>query len=422
MSEPGEFEAQPDPLTSEPSGEPQPAPLTDRPTETSFTSPTEIPTSPDRSQSEPPEEAAPKQKSERPQIPGPGLLMALLWVLSVFVIHLAGIFAASVALFATNVDILKQVAANPRAAEEIVMPFLKDSTFFIMAGEMLVFVLAAVLVTRLKHGPNTTRVLGLRRIPFPSLLLIVVSVLPLSVLCSGLHEKVLPVWDAIAKEYPQLDVFGGLNVNQQLSPMGESVPAWALLLVIAVAPAIGEELFFRGIIGHGLVARYGITVGVFATSVYFAAVHMHPAHALTLMPLAMFMHLSWLATRSFYAPVLIHFLNNGLAVFALSNSTRLKEAAEATGELEAHWATMAVATVALIPAAIALWKSRVEFRFADGSTWSPGYDTASSPPAGVDAIPVTEPGSPAMYGAGLFLCGGISLLFITSTTMALLQK
>ena len=120
--------------------------------------------------------------------------------------------------------------------------------------------------------------------------------------------------------------------------------------------------------------------------------------------------------------MLIHFLNNGLAVFALSNSTRLKEAAEATGEMESHWAMIAVATVALIPAAIALWKSRVEFRFADGSAWSPGYDTASSPPAGVDARPVSELGSPGMYAAGLFLCGGISLLFIVSTTMAMLQK
>ncbi|MBC8290767.1 MAG: CPBP family intramembrane metalloprotease [Planctomycetes bacterium] len=350
------------------------------------------------------------------------MLTGLLWVLSVLVTHVIGIAAASVALFATNVDILKAIAANPKAAEEVLKPFLKDNVFFVMAGEMLVFVLAAILVTRLKHGRDTARVLGLRRMPPGSLLLIVVSVLPLSVLCSGLHEKVLPVWDAIAREYPQLDIFGGLNVNQKLLPLGESVPAWALLLVIAVAPAIGEELIFRGIIGHGLVARYGITVGVLATSAYFAAVHMHPAHALTLMPLAVFMHLSWLATRSFYAPVLIHFLNNGLAVFALSNSERLKEAAQATGEMETHWAMIALAAVALIPAAIALWKSRVEFRFADGSAWSPGYETASTPPAGVDATPVSEPGSFGMYVAALFLCGGISILFIASTGMALLQK
>jgi len=88
--------------------------------------------------------------------------------------------------------------------------------------------------------------------------------------------------------------------------------------------------------------------------------------SVTLLPLAVFMHLSGLATRSFYAPVLIRFLNNGLAVFSLFNSTRFKAAAEAT--------------------------------------------------------PVSEPSSLGMYAAGQFLCGRISLLFIISTTIALLQK
>ena len=79
-----------------------------------------------------------------------------------------------------------------------------------------------------------------------------------------------------------------------------------------------------------------------------------------------FMHLSGLAPRSFHAPVLIRFLNNGLAVFSLFNSTRFKTAAEAT--------------------------------------------------------PVSEPSSPGMHAAGQFLCGRLSLLFIISTTIALLQK
>ena len=52
--------------------------------------------------------------------------------------------------------------------------------------------------------------------------------------------------------------------------------------------------------------------------------------SVTLPPLAVFMHLSGLAHRSFHAPVLIRFLNNGLAVFSLFKSTRFKTAAETT--------------------------------------------------------------------------------------------
>lgn len=354
--------------------------------------------------------------------PGPGLFTALLWVLGVLVIHVGGIGIAVAALFATNLNLLKAVAANPELGPRILGPLLRTNAFFIIAGEMLVFVLVAVLLTRLKHGREMPRILGLRRFPASSLALIIVAVIPLSVLCSGLHEKALPVWDAITTAYPQLDVFGGLNVNRQLLPMGRSAPPWALLLVIAVAPAIGEELIFRGIIGNGLVARHGIVTGVFATSLYFAAVHLHPAHALTLMPLAIFMHIAWLSTRSFYAPVLIHFLNNGLAVFALTNASRLKEAAAESGELEAHWAMIAFAAIALIPAGIALWRSRIQFRLEDGSAWSPGYDTAASPPSQADARPVPESAAPWAYGTAIVLCGGISLLFGISTAMVLLEN
>jgi membrane protease YdiL (CAAX protease family) len=352
--------------------------------------------------------------------PGPGIQTGLLWMLSVLVIHFAGILIAGIVLFAVNLEVLQEVTKNPQAASKILDPFMKDNTFFLMAGEMLVFALAAVLVTRLKHGRQTSRVLGLRPIPWPSLLLIVASVLPLSLLCSGLHQKVLPAWKNFAADHPSLDLFSGMDINEQLLPLGESTPAWLLLLVIAVAPAIGEELIFRGIIGHGLVARHGLFVGVFVTSIYFAAVHIHPAHVLTLMPLAVFLHLSWLATRSFYAPVLIHFLNNALAVFVLKNSAQLQEAAKEASEFEGSWAMIGIAAFVLFPATIALWKNRVEFRLEDGSVWSPGYETAATPPASVGATAVYENRAPWPYAIGLILCGGISALFVVSTVAALL--
>lgn len=353
--------------------------------------------------------------------PGPGILTGLLWTLSVLAIHVAGILVATIVLFAINLDVLQEVTRNPKAADEILDPFMEDNTFFMMAGEMLIFVLAAIVVTRLKHGRQSARVLGLRPIPVSMLALIVASVLPLSLLCSGLHEQFLPVWEQLAIDYPILDQFSGMDINEQLLPLGESTPAWLLLLVIAVAPAIGEELIFRGIIGHGLVARYGIFVGVFVTSIYFAAVHIHPAHVLTLIPLAVFLHLSWLTTRSFYAPVLIHFLNNALAVFVLKNAEELQDAARKAGEFEGSWVTIVIAAVVLIPSTIALWKNRVEFRLEDGSAWNPGYMTAAAPPPDVAAIAVSENRAPWAYAIGLLLCGAITTLFAVSTLVALLQ-
>jgi uncharacterized protein len=357
--------------------------------------------------------------STRP--PGPGVFMAFLWMLSVLIIHIAGILISGVVLFLTNPDVLQRVAKNPQAATKILDPFMKDNTFFMMAGEMLVFALAAVIVTRLKHGRQTSRVLGLRPIPLPSLILIVASVMPLSLVCSGLHQKLLPEWEKFAANYPALEKFSGTDINEQLLPLGETTPAWLLLLVIAVAPAVGEELIFRGIIGHGLVARHGLFFGVLITSAFFAAVHIHPAHVLTLIPLAVFLHLAWLSTRSFYAPVLIHFLNNALAVFVLKNAAELEKAAEKASEMEGRWEIIAVAGFALIPSAIAIWKNRVEFRLPDDTIWNPGYETAASPPAEVDAVPVYQHRASWQYAVGLTLCGGITLLFLISTATALLS-
>jgi len=347
--------------------------------------------------------------------PGPGLPAAVIWTLSVFVFHLAGIVISSVVLFLVNSDILRELVANPGRAEKILNPFLEGRAIFLLGGEMLFFVLSAMLATRWQHGAQTARILGLRGIPFSSLVLIVLSVVPLSVLCSGLHEKALPLWERVADRFPALDVFSGMNVNQQLGPLSESVPAWALLLVIAVAPAIGEELIFRGIIGHGLVARYGIWIGVLLTSVFFAVVHLHPAHVLTLLPLAVFLHLSWLATRSFYAPVLIHFLNNALAVFVLKNASELKEAARINEAGEAGWPGILLSAFVLIPAVISLWKNRVEYRLPDHSCWTPGYETAALPPDETRAAAVTGIRHRGMYTVGVVLCGALSLTTVFET-------
>jgi membrane protease YdiL (CAAX protease family) len=103
-----------------------------------------------------------------------------------------------------------------------------------------------------------------------------------------------------------------------------SAPLPLLLLIIAVAPALGEELMFRGLIGRGLVARWGVVRGVLLTSLLFGIVHIHPAHALGVIPLGIAMHFVYLTTRSFWAPVLLHFLNNAWATTVTKYSAELE--------------------------------------------------------------------------------------------------
>jgi hypothetical protein len=77
---------------------------------------------------------------------------------------------------------------------------------------------------------------------------------------------------------------------------------------------------FRGLIGRGLIARWGVVGGVLLTSLLFAAAHVSPAHAIATLPIAVFLHVSYLATGSIGAPIFVHFLNNALSVTMMKYS------------------------------------------------------------------------------------------------------
>ncbi len=89
------------------------------------------------------------------------------------------------------------------------------------------------------------------------------------------------------------------------------------LLTIGLAPGIGEELWFRGFLGRGLVSRNGVLAGVLLTSLLFAAIHLEPRQATVAFTLGVILHLSYLATRSLLVPILLHVGNNVASVLVL---------------------------------------------------------------------------------------------------------
>ncbi len=88
---------------------------------------------------------------------------------------------------------------------------------------------------------------------------------------------------------------------------------WALF-VIALSPAILEELAFRGLLQGRLSALYGRVPGIIVTGAAFAIAHGitlgYPFHA------ALGMYLCWLRARSesLYPGIMLHFLYNGTLV------------------------------------------------------------------------------------------------------------
>ena len=89
----------------------------------------------------------------------------------------------------------------------------------------------------------------------------------------------------------------------------------AALFVVAVTPAVLEEIIFRGMLQGRLMALFGRGGGLFVTAAAFAIVHQSgpilPIH------LGAGLYLGWLRERSdsLFPGMLMHFLYNGTLVW-----------------------------------------------------------------------------------------------------------
>jgi hypothetical protein len=169
-----------------------------------------------------------------------------------------------------------------------------------------------------------------------------------------------------------------------------AAPLWMAVLVIGAGPAVGEELLFRGLIGRGLVARYGIVAGIAVTSLLFGLMHLIPAQVIGTIPLGIAMHYVYVTTRSFWAPMTLHLLNNAFAVVMAQYGADL-DVKELSSEVELLPGPLLLASACLVATiGLVLWQTRVRYITSDGSAWDPGYPTTDVPPREAGAMPVCQ--------------------------------
>ena len=87
------------------------------------------------------------------------------------------------------------------------------------------------------------------------------------------------------------------------------------LLVIAIAPAIFEELLFRGALQQLMVkATKHAWLGILITSLLFSAVHFSFYGFLSRAALGIILGYLFYYSKSLWLPIIAHFINNGFAV------------------------------------------------------------------------------------------------------------
>ena len=130
---------------------------------------------------------------------------------------------------------------------------------------------------------------------------------------------------ATTEKMLNVDTIGGLLLN---------------LLVIALIPAVGEELTFRGVLQQGLMRRVKSPhVAIILSAAIFSFIHFQFYGFLPRMFLGILLGYMFYITRSLWTSIAMHFVNNGTAVvlYYLNNKGIIDIDPEHFGEMQYSW-------------------------------------------------------------------------------------
>lgn len=138
--------------------------------------------------------------------------------------------------------------------------------------------------------------------------LFIVVAFPLSQAALWLNKQIpLPAW---AREMEASAAGLTENLLRMESP-GELV---FTLLVIAVIPAIGEELVYRGLLQNKLMERLNPHVAIWVAALIFSAFHLQLEGLLPRMLLGAILGYAFYWTQNLWVPIIAHFFLNGIQV------------------------------------------------------------------------------------------------------------
>ena len=147
---------------------------------------------------------------------------------------------------------------------------------------------------------------------------------------------------AATEKMLNVDTFGGLLLN---------------LLIIALIPALGEEMTFRGVLQQSLTRKMNPHVSIWLSAAIFSFIHFQFYGFLPRMFLGVLLGYMFHITGSLWTSIAMHFVNNGTAVmlYYLNNKGILDVDVEHFGALENPWF---VGLSAVVTAGLIAWSCR----------------------------------------------------------------
>jgi membrane protease YdiL (CAAX protease family) len=354
----------------------------------------------------------------RPGTPHPQFWWAVLWMLGFFVFTqiiggVIGLVCGVIVVAATtDRQVLNKLASDPQGFQQsFEFSQLMWPTFLVVE---LISILFGWVALRLIAGRTWPRKVALRLPSLPHLILTLLSLPAFMLIAQAVNLA--------TKDY--VPTFGGL---ESLGTMIGNWPMWLGVLLIGLGPGIGEELFFRGFLGRGLVGNHGVFLGVILTSVLFGVVHVEPQQVIYAPVMGIMLHFIYLNTRSLLMPMMLHTLNNSLSVLegwaeVHQTTPAWVKAVEEGGLNDYFLPVYAGAAFLILAIGVGLYISRARLAAADGGgtpLWKPPYPSVECPPPDTNTI-VVYPAGPAFKALGIALLG--FLVFVACCYVSYLLK
>ncbi len=238
------------------------------------------------------------------------LILIGLLLLSAIVFSLLGALLSS-ALFHIPLSDILNLLGNTSDASNI--GFLKFYNAFATFGA---WVVSAFLFTKVRsYKVNSLWKFQMPKVRFIWLLLPVlfISAVVVSAYLLNLNER-LPIPDSIRSFFNSAN---SAKMLENMLQMNTNLDLFVNIICIALFPALFEEIFFRGTLQplfSGFFKNHH--VGIWLCSLTFALVHLNIDQIMPMMFLALVLGYLFYYTKSIYTNILIHFLNNSLAIFA----------------------------------------------------------------------------------------------------------
>lgn len=302
-----------------------------------------------------------------PSPPHPGFWGALMWCLGILLVtQLLPAIVGGIIFFLDSANRLK--SEKLRDTQDLLnSPEYARAMMWAMLLSQFLSATMAWLVLRLIVGKGWPRILALRWPNWSHLVLVLMGLPGLIVIgmgVDGLAKQVLPSF---------------VDLEQMMGMFGKW--PWPMgVLIVGLGPGIGEELWFRGFLGRGLVGRHGFFGGIGLTSLLFGLIHLEPRQVIFAMVIGVLLHLSYLASRSFLVPVVLHAANNSLSILSVNSPLLRNIEAE-----QIPWYVYGVAVLLVAAVSWAMFKSRtllVDSSEGDAYPWRPAFPGVEYPPLG----------------------------------------